>query len=399
MLLDLLYEKGQDRFKDYKFSGEAWSAPDLEEPAKIRELLDSFHLVGRRIKKLRLIGLNYSLVRDQIEDSVYERLVGLPEEMRQSQSDYKNIAPNTLFPRSAQIDEPILIMFEDEEVFEIDTPQEPIFRMSMNRIPWWIGAGTNLPNVDADVLFAPCLGKLIADVEVHTYRTNKHPMYHRPFDEEPFERELVDNIVLRFRDGTGLSIGGWIDFALVQHIDSSNTETAITWDELQPGLFNWEDLHNDPVTGFEAKSPSLFFGRKGADHANTPFMSISSDSSDSVLHIPVSDFHLLNWCFSKATNEVFDEYGEYHFTYAQWHTILKEAKHILDTPTFDEVFDYVVDWNVRNRSGQNYMLLLMNSSGAEFWNNRDRYRVQLEDVIRWTSLVMNTDDKMNIYGF
>ena len=92
MLSDLLYEKDRDRFEDYKFSGEAWSAPDLEEPAKIRELLDSFHLVGRRIKKLRLIGLNYSLVRDQIEDSVYERLVGLPEEMRQSQSDYKNIA-------------------------------------------------------------------------------------------------------------------------------------------------------------------------------------------------------------------------------------------------------------------------------------------------------------------
>ena len=131
MLSDLLYEKGQDRFKDYKFSGKAWSAPCLEDPAKIRELLDSFQLVGRKIKKLRMIGLNYTLVRDRIEDSVFGSLAGLPEEERQSQSDYKNIAPNTLFPRSAQIDEPLLIMFEDEEVFEIDTPQEPIFCMSM----------------------------------------------------------------------------------------------------------------------------------------------------------------------------------------------------------------------------------------------------------------------------
>ena len=333
-------------------------------------------MAGRRIKKLRLIGLNYTLVRDRIEDSVYGRLAGLPEEERQSQSDYKNIASNTLFPRNAQIDEPILIMFEDEEVFEIDTPQEPIFCMSMNRIPWWIDAGTNLPNVDADVLFAPCLGKLITDVEVHTYRTTKQPMYHCPFDEEPFERELVGNIVLRFQDGTGLSIGGWIDFALVQHIDSSNTETAITWEELQPGLCNWEDLHNDPITGYEAESPSLFFGRKGADHADTPFMSISSDSSAAVLHIPVDEFDLLGWCFAKATNEFFDEYGEYHFTNEQWHSILKEANHILDIPTFDEVFDYVVGWNIRNRPGQNYMLTLMNSSGAEYWNSRDRYRIQ-----------------------
>lgn len=399
MLSDLLYEKGRDRFEDYKFSGKAWSTPCLEDPAKIRELLDSFHLVGRRIKKLRLIGLNYTLIRDRIEDSVYGRLAGLPEEERQSQSDYKNIASNTLFPRSAQIDEPLLIMFEDEEVFEIDTPQEPIFCMSMNRIPWWIDAGTNLPNVDADVLFAPCLGKLITDVEVHTYRTTKHPMYHCPFDEEPFERELVGNIVLRFQDGTGLSIGGWIDFALVQHIDSSNTETAITWEELQPGLFNWEDLHNDPITGYEAESPSLFFGRKGADHADTPFMSISSDSSAAVLHIPVDEFDLLGWCFAKTTNEFFDEYGEYHFTNEQWHSILKEAKHILDIPTFDEVFDYVVGWNIRNRPGQNYMLTLMNSSGAAYWKNRDRYQTQLEDIISWTSLVLNSYDKMNIYGF
>ena len=86
MLSDLLYEKGQDRFEDYKFSGKAWSALCLEDPAKIRELLDSFHLVGRRIKKLRLIGLNYTLVRDRIEDAVYGSLAGLPEEERQAKS-------------------------------------------------------------------------------------------------------------------------------------------------------------------------------------------------------------------------------------------------------------------------------------------------------------------------
>ena len=78
------------------------------------------------------------------------------------------------------------------------------------------------------MLFSPCLGKLITDVEVHTYRTAKHPMYHCPFAEEPFERELAGNIVLRFQDGIGLSTGEWIDFALVQYIDSINTEIAFS---------------------------------------------------------------------------------------------------------------------------------------------------------------------------
>lgn len=399
MLSDLLCAEGQDRFENFEFSGRAWSAPSLQDPNEIRSLLDSLQLVGRRVKKMRMIGLNYLMRAYEIEDREYGSLATLPEEERQARSNYKNISADSLFARNAEIDEPLLIMFEDEDVFEIETPQEPLFRMSMNHIPWWIDAGINLPNVDADVLFSPCLGKLIANVEVHTYKTNKHPFYRYIFDEEPLEREFVGNIVLRFEDGSGLSIGGWSDYTLVQHIDSSNTETAITWEELQPGLFNWEDLHNDPVTGYEAESPSLFFGRKGADHADTPFMSFSSKRSKSVLHIPVEQFDLMDWCFARITKLPFDEYGEYHFTYGQWQSILAEAEYILNISSFDELFDYTVSWNIRNRPGKNYMLMLMNSRGAKYWEKRDFHRTQLKDIANWTSLVMKPGDKMNIYGF
>lgn len=167
----------------------------------------------------------------------------------------------------------------------------------------------------------------------------------------------------------------------------------------EPGLFNLEDLHDDPVTGYEAESPSLFFGRKGADHADTPFMSFSSERSNSVLHIPVDQFDLMDWCFARITNLPFDEYGEYHFTYGQWQSILSEAEYILSISSFDELFDYSVSWNIRNRPGKNYMLMLMNSRGAEYWKKRDFYRTQLKDIANWTSLVMKPGDKMNIYGF
>ena len=399
MLSDLLYTEGQDHFENFEFSGKAWSAPSLQDPDEIRFRLDSFQLVGRRVKKMRLIGLNYLMRAYEIEDRVYGSLATLPEEERQARSNYKNISADSLFARSAEIDEPLLIMFEDEDVFEIDTPQEPIFCMSMNHIPWWIDAGTNLPNVDAEVLFYPCLGKLITNVEVHTYKTSKHPFYRYTFNEEPYEREFVGNIVLRFEDGSGLSISGWSDYTLVQHIDSRNTETTITWEKLQPGLFNWEDLHNDPVTGYEAESSSLFFGRKGADHADTPFMSFSSKRSKSILHIPVEQFDLLDWCFAKITNLPFDEYGEYHFTYGQWLSILSEAEYILNISSFDELFDYTVSWNIRNRPGKNYMLMLMNCQGAKYWKKRDFYRTQLKDIANWASLVMKPGDKMDIYGF
>ena len=396
---NLSQKKEYDQFDDYVFAANSWSAPNYSEPAKIKGLFDSFHLVGRRIKKMRMIGLNYLLGRDDIENHVYNKLRGLPEEDRQTRSNYDNISPDVAFPRSAQIDEPLMIMFEDKDVFEIITPQEPIFRMSMNRIPWGIEAGTNLPNVYTNTLFSPCLGKKITDVEVHTYTTKKHPMYRNPFDEEPYEREFVSNVVLRFDDGTGLSIGGWIDFTLVQHIGQDNTETSITWEQLQPALFNWEDLHNDPITRYEATSPSIFFGRKGADHTETPFMSLSSSNSDSALHIAVDDFDLLDWCFAKESNAIFDEYGDYHFSYQQWHNILSEAEKILNIPTFDELFDYLVSWGIPNYIGNNHMLNLMNYRGAAYWKKRDFFRMQLRDLTNWSSLVLGTNDTMNIYGF
>lgn len=244
MLYDLFYKERQDKFENFTFSGSTWSAPSLEAPEKIRELLDSFHLVGRKIKKIKLIGLNYSLTRDCIEDFAYGCLSELPEDERQIRSDYNNISPDMLFPRNALVDEPLLIMFEDDEVLEINAPFEPIFRISMNRIPWGINAGTNQANVDANTLFSPCIGLSIADVEIHTYNTKKQPMYGCPFDEEPFEREFVRNIVLRFEDGTGLSFNGWIDYMTVQHIDQ-DLETNITWAQLKTSLYNWEDLHPD----------------------------------------------------------------------------------------------------------------------------------------------------------
>ena len=99
MLSDLPYEKGQDEFEDYKFSGKAWSAPYLEDPARIQELLDIFHLVERRIKKLWLIGLNYLLVRDRIENSVYGSLAGLPEERQTKSVLQKHNGQNTVPPQ------------------------------------------------------------------------------------------------------------------------------------------------------------------------------------------------------------------------------------------------------------------------------------------------------------
>ena len=65
---------------------------------------------------------------------------------KQKFSNYDSIPDELQYLRFAEIDEPLLIKFEDEtesrsifydgDIFEIDTPQQPEFRMSMNSMGW-----------------------------------------------------------------------------------------------------------------------------------------------------------------------------------------------------------------------------------------------------------------------
>ena len=248
MLQGALYSDGQDHFEDLVFSAREWSAPTMISAEEIRKRLESFALCGRRIKEMKLIGLNYALTRLRIEEEAYDQLEHLPEEERQYMSDYVRIDPGMQFVRYAMIDEPLLIGFEDGDVFEIDTPQSPEFRMSMSCIPWEINAGGSRANTNADILFSPCIGQRISAVEVNTFMTDMDPMLYCAFNEPPYRRELVSDILLRFENGGALRIGPSFDYCTVICVNEKNETMTISFSELQRGLCNREDLHPEDKT-------------------------------------------------------------------------------------------------------------------------------------------------------
>lgn len=396
MISNTIYSKGRDQFKDDTFSSREWSAPTMVSPEEIRERIDSFALCGRKIKRMKLIGFSYYHTRDWVEEAAYRQVEHLPEEERQRKSNYQTIDSDMQFYRYAETDEPILIEFEDGAIFEIDTPQDPEFRMSMNCIPWWINAGTNQPNIEADILFSPCVGQIIKSVEVNTRIIEKDPMFFAPFDEPPYQREVVSNVTLCLENGLSLQISPDIDYCEVACVDASNEWVKMNFSELKDALFNWEDIHADEITGFEAESHMLFFGWKGAEHTDTPYMTLSSTGNkDSCLHISVTDFLMLDWCFSLTLGTWFDEYGEYHFSHKEWHDLLNEADRILSVDDFDALFDEFIE-----RQGKgNFMIWKLNSCGVAFWKSRDVYRKQIKDIREWTDLVLGPNDTMDIYGF
>lgn len=396
MISNTFYSKGKDCFQDNVFSAEEWSAPRMVSPKEIRDRLHSFALCGRKIRRMRMIGLSYFHTRDWIEDAAYGQLKDLSEEERQRRSQYSMIDPDLPFARCAEIDEPLLIEFEDGDVFEIDTPQEPEFCMSMNCIPWWIGAGTNQPNADADILFSPCIGQTIVNVEVNTNWTDKDPMFREPFDSPPYQRELVSDITLRLENGVGLRIGAYIDYCEIECIDANSEDTKISFSELKQALFNWEDLHNDEATGFEAESWTLFFDRKGVEHTETPYMTLSSSGNKkSYLHISVSDFLIMDWCISLFIKDWFDKYGKYHFDPTEWSRILDDAERLLSMESFDTLFDELV----RRQGNETYMMRKLNAQGAKLWKDKSLYQIQIRDLRKWSELVLGPNDKMNIYRY
>lgn len=391
---------GKNEFKENTFSAQEWFAPTMVDPDEIKTRLESLKLVGRKIKQMKLIGLSYFHVRDWIERHAYDVLDQLDEEERRKQSNYNNIAPDVIFGRNAKIDEPLLIEFEDGDVFEIETPQQTEFRFSMNCIPWWIDAGTNLPNLDANIFFSPCIGRTIKAIEVNTYITDKDPIWNDYSDNQHFQRELVSDIVLRLDDGNGISVGAvMLDYCEVALIDENKQFLMISFQELMPALFNWEDLHIDQISGFEPEGSTFFFGEKGAEHIEEPFMTLVSGSKESRLNISVSEFLLFDWVITWFTRQFFDEYGEYEFSSDQWSVLLDEAEKILRFESFDDLFDYLTGYDVLYRTGKNVLLSSLNSKGADFWKHKEKFKTQLKDMREWTKLVLSNNDSIIIYGF
>lgn len=385
-----------DVFKDDIFSWEEWSADILSDPVEIRAQMDSFAFVGRTIKQMQMIGLSYEHQRYSVVSTAYGQLMHLPEEERWCRSSYHNIDDEIVFNRYTEIDEPFMIEFEDGDVFEIDIPQEEEFRMSMNRIPWDIENSVNAPNLDAEVLFSNCIGRTIVQVELNPVILNHDSSDFHSFNEPPYEREFISNITLRLDDGTALRFCGVDDFCAISHIDADDEVLTIRYGELKKGLYNWEDLHGDEVTGFEAESDAVFFNEKGVEYIGGGYLTfVSSGWKEAKLYISEDDVVLIDWCVSLKINEWFDEYSAYQFSYEEWDKVLAEADEIFAAKSFDDLFDMLI----ARQGGNEYMMKKLNFDGADFWKNKERYRRQIEDLRKWSKIVLKRGNTMNIYGY
>lgn len=397
MLNETYYTNGKNEFKNNIFDANEWSAPYMVSVKEIKKTINEIKLIGREIKDIRFISQVYNLNRFWVEEYAYNQIGGLPEKERHINSEYAHIDSNMMYLRYAQIDAPLLILFEDNDCFEIDTPQDPEYRISMNCIPFYINDNVHDTNVDAAKLFDICLKKKIIDVEVTTKKIKKDPMFSDEFADGN-EREIVSAVILWLEGDIGICITPQVDYCLVYVINKKKEIVKLPFSQLKAALCNWEDIHDDEDINFHSNCRSFWFGEQGRYMVGNPYNTIMPVSREHSLRINEDDSALLDFAVSAVIGEQHDIYEDYEFSYEEWNQVLDECDKIMSFSTFDEVFDYLVGLRDKT-SGICDLLYYLNNCGEEFWDRKTLHYNEAKDIRRWTELVRKPGEKMLIIGF
>ncbi len=161
----MINSSGNNHFKDNTFSFWTWSAPVLQTPEEVVAKVHELKIINRVVKDIRAIGHNYGFMSS---DKCYDIFKAM------HCNDAK--ALSTLdFECCIEIDEPMLIQFEDGDILGIDFSEGSSIRLEMNTLPWDILPGTSERNFHANQMFSDILGKRIADALFTT--SLNHPMF------------------------------------------------------------------------------------------------------------------------------------------------------------------------------------------------------------------------------
>ena len=151
----MIPSEGNNQFKDNMFDFWTWSAPILQTAEEVTAFVHEQKLIGRTIKDIQAVGYGYNFNLDR------EWFTDIIEAIYKKDS---NALDSMDFPCSVEIDEPMLILFEDGDILGIDYSEGSSIRMEMNTLPWGIRHGTK--NFHEDRLFKDILGSRICDIVI-----------------------------------------------------------------------------------------------------------------------------------------------------------------------------------------------------------------------------------------
>ena len=201
---------GNDVFPNDRFRPFAWSAPVYTTPEELRERLNSFKLTGRIIKSIRVLGPVNIDNRD-------------PEDLLLETKD------DLMLRRHIENDEPIIIVFDNDEQFEVHFVDGSNVRCSMNCFPKSIRSSYEYENINGNVFFANLIGKTIVDTRICDYQAGWRENTGLYGEYDYHQESYIDSFYLLCREPGGdlysLHFSSYLDYAEVWEEKYSDTTT------------------------------------------------------------------------------------------------------------------------------------------------------------------------------
>ena len=391
MLSDEELAAQNDKFPGDEFDWARWSAKSVSGATEIRSLLDSFRLVGRRIWNVWTTSHDYFNSKDGLEDAVCSDLadrVGLSDEAARAGSSIYALARRAKIARRMEIDRPFVIEFDSQETFEMDVDIAPTYRISMNRIPLRLLQDKH-DNIDPMTMFAPVLGRTIVSVDLETVP-------------EGGQDDSVESVLFRLDNGDTLKLRGFYDYLDVWLHDRRDKPRLASIECLRHGFFNYEDLHFDRGTGFESKNATLWFGWKGermlGNHAIVltptgasarprPIVSARIDRRDALGIV-------LGLCAKRP--ESIASWGAVELSAAEWFAVLGTGREILSGPRLSNDASPLSRLFFETPSPVREHSLDRTTDEDRMRMKRDRNRLCLSEVVRWSQKTIPSDGGIRI---
>ena len=392
MLSDEELAAQNDTFPAGEFRRGDWSAEPISGAQAIRAKLDSFHLVGRRIWNVWTTSHDYFNDKDGLENAVYADLkerAGLSEYRAQTGSSIHALARHAKIPRRMEIDEPLVLEFDSRETFEMDVEIAPTYQISMNRIPLRLLQG-KFDNIDPETMFSPVLGRTITSVELST------------IPEAGTEDDSVNAILLRLDNRNTLEIRGFYDYLEVHLLDSAGKPRHASIESLRKGFFNYQDLHFDRRTGFEAKDGALFFGGKGIRRvgpfpvAVSPVTKIGTVPCDATAYANRRDALALVLALSAETSDVFSNRDPVVLSIEQWQETLKRAIALMDSPRLERNDTPLARLFFETPPPSHPHPWEKATDENRMKRKRERCRILLSELIRWSRKAIPADGGVRV---
>ena len=392
MLSDKELAAQNDTFPDDEFDWARWSAKSVSGVTEIRSLLDSFHLVGRKIWNVWTTSHDYLNDKDGLENAVYADLkerAGLSEYRAQTGSSIHALARHAKIPRRMEIDEPLVLEFDSRETFEMDVEIAPTYRISMNRIPLRLLEG-KFGNINPGTMFSPVLGRTIISVELST------------IPEGGPEDDSVESVLLRLDNRNTLEIRGFYDYLEVYLLDSTGKPRHASIESLRKGFFNYQDLHFDRRTGFEAKNGVLFFGGKGIRRigpfpvAVSPVTKGGTVPCDATAYANRRDALALVLALSAETSDVFSNRDPVVLSVEQWQETLKRAIALMDSPRLDRNDTPLARLFFETPPPSHPHPWEKATDEDRMKRKRERCRMLLSELVRWSRKAVPVDGGVRV---